>query len=107
MSQPLRSQVARAGSSRNNAWMEESPWLAAYASMSLSKRFAVAAHSRSPRTDRKSTRLNSSHDQISYAVFCLKKKKKKQRLTSVTKVSETQRKHSSRASQLWTERCDH
>src|SRR3989440_6775146 len=28
------------------------------------------------RTDRKSTRLNSSHDQISYAVFCLKKKKK-------------------------------
>src|SRR2546421_12575169 len=29
--------------------------------------------------DRKSTRLNSSHDQISYAVFCLKKKKTQQR----------------------------
>src|SRR5206468_11146550 len=29
------------------------------------------------RRDRKSTRLNSSHDQISYAVFCLKKKTKK------------------------------
>src|SRR5206468_10639547 len=29
------------------------------------------------RLDRKSTRLNSSHDQISYAVFCLKKKKQK------------------------------
>src|SRR5206468_1770004 len=29
--------------------------------------------------DRKSTRLNSSHDQISYAVFCLKKKKKKKK----------------------------
>src|SRR2546421_6005428 len=28
-----------------------------------------------PQIDRKSTRLNSSHDQISYAVFCLKKKK--------------------------------
>src|SRR5206468_5952544 len=28
-----------------------------------------------PLSDRKSTRLNSSHDQISYAVFCLKKKK--------------------------------
>src|SRR5206468_12934290 len=28
------------------------------------------------RKDRKSTRLNSSHDQISYAVFCLKKKNK-------------------------------
>src|SRR3712207_8432331 len=29
-----------------------------------------------PRLDRKSTRLNSSHANISYAVFCLKKKKK-------------------------------
>src|SRR2546427_4278381 len=29
--------------------------------------------------DRKSTRLNSSHSQISYAVFCLKKKKKNNR----------------------------
>src|SRR5206468_11434771 len=29
--------------------------------------------------DRKSTRLNSSHDQISYAVFCLKKKTKKKK----------------------------
>src|SRR5690606_39630514 len=31
--------------------------------------------------DRKSTRLNSSHVKISYAVFCLKKKKKKSQLT--------------------------
>src|SRR2546427_12882383 len=31
------------------------------------------------RSDRKSTRLNSSHSQISYAVFCLKKKKNTQR----------------------------
>src|SRR2546430_10173120 len=31
--------------------------------------------------DRKSTRLNSSHSQISYAVFCLKKKKKQQYMT--------------------------
>src|SRR5690554_7620802 len=31
---------------------------------------------RLPRRDRKSTRLNSSHVRISYAVFCLKKKKK-------------------------------
>src|SRR2546422_6325699 len=37
------------------------------------------AHARQPlaRTDRKSTRLNSSHGYISYAVFCLKKKKNK------------------------------
>src|SRR5206468_12713854 len=31
--------------------------------------------------DRKSTRLNSSHDQISYAVFCLKKKKTNKKTT--------------------------
>ena len=31
------------------------------------------------RWDRKSTRLNSSHANISYAVFCLKKKKKKKK----------------------------
>src|SRR2546430_1547651 len=33
--------------------------------------------------DRKSTRLNSSHSQISYAVFCLKKKIRKQRVKTV------------------------
>src|SRR5947207_10942665 len=33
-------------------------------------------HARVPKGDRKSTRLNSSHTVISYAVFCLKKKKK-------------------------------
>src|SRR6266403_4561662 len=33
-------------------------------------------HQRLGREDRKSTRLNSSHVEISYAVFCLKKKKK-------------------------------
>src|SRR5438477_1480548 len=33
--------------------------------------------SRTPRGDRKSTRLNSSHMSISYAVFCLKKKKRR------------------------------
>src|SRR5688572_32682453 len=38
--------------------------------------------------DRKSTRLNSSHSQISYAVFCLKKKKtKKEHKTVVNKAS--------------------
>src|SRR5690606_41422479 len=34
---------------------------------------------RARRSDRKSTRLNSSHVKISYAVFCLKKKKKRRR----------------------------
>src|SRR2546421_8511499 len=38
---------------------------------------------RQQQVDRKSTRLNSSHDQISYAVFCLKKKKQKKQPTRV------------------------
>src|SRR2546428_4948298 len=37
--------------------------------------------------DRKSTRLNSSHDQISYAVFCLKKKKLGKQLVSLVIIS--------------------
>src|SRR3989442_2361431 len=37
--------------------------------------------------DRKSTRLNSSHVRISYAVFCLKKKKTKKRHKTTTDVS--------------------
>src|SRR2546430_3307067 len=37
--------------------------------------------------DRKSTRLNSSHSQISYAVFCLKKKKKKKNKIIVLKMT--------------------
>src|SRR6266496_4164201 len=35
--------------------------------------------------DRKSTRLNSSHVEISYAVFCLKKKKKKKKINKIKK----------------------
>src|SRR2546427_3824931 len=38
---------------------------------------ALSVLKRAVEKDRKSTRLNSSHSQISYAVFCLKKKKKK------------------------------
>src|SRR5947209_9542918 len=38
--------------------------------------------------DRKSTRLNSSHANISYAVFCLKKKKKKKKKAKVMYVNE-------------------
>src|SRR5256885_7879211 len=42
-------------------------------------RSAFRLHWAHPARDRKSTRLNSSHLVISYAVFCLKKKKKKYR----------------------------
>src|SRR2546430_8027793 len=40
-------------------------------------------------TDRKSTRLNSSHSQISYAVFCLKKKKKLNHLSLIIMLMKT------------------
>src|SRR2546430_10961080 len=41
----------------------------------LGRRAGCGPGLRDTRRDRKSTRLNSSHSQISYAVFCLKKKK--------------------------------
>src|SRR5688572_31787583 len=55
--------------------------------LAVKNRLRGAAHHRRERQtrrarndeDRKSTRLNSSHSQISYAVFCLKKKKKKKK----------------------------
>src|SRR2546430_3370987 len=40
-----------------------------------------------PGPDRKSTRLNSSHSQISYAVFCLKKKKREPLLWRTTQMA--------------------
>src|SRR3989440_5085538 len=44
-----------------------------------------------PGADRKSTRLNSSHDQISYAVFCLKKKKQLYNSSDVLCIAHTER----------------
>src|SRR5258708_21237402 len=43
------------------------------------------ADARTDASDRKSTRLNSSHQIISYAVFCLKKKKNQRHLTTVNR----------------------
>src|SRR2546421_2101060 len=64
----------RAAASGNDAEVDfglaELRVLARYSKVAREREFAAAAQ-----TDRKSTRLNSSHDQISYAVFCLKKKK--------------------------------
>src|SRR2546430_7903650 len=42
------------------------------------------------RSDRKSTRLNSSHSQISYAVFCLKKKQRERRQERLTATARVQ-----------------
>src|SRR6266496_1244424 len=46
---------------------------------------------RASTSDRKSTRLNSSHVEISYAVFCLKKKKKKK--TTVLNIKKKKKKN--------------
>src|SRR5690606_42128695 len=48
---------------------------------SLSGRFQFIRHLAHGGTDRKSTRLNSSHVKISYAVFCLKKKNKNSQIS--------------------------
>src|SRR2546422_8091055 len=50
----------------------------------LHEQFAFVARDVAELRDRKSTRLNSSHGYISYAVFCLKKKKSGTRTTSST-----------------------
>src|SRR5688572_31514019 len=50
--------------------------------------WSLSTHPTQCGQDRKSTRLNSSHSQISYAVFCLKKKKKK-RTTSLFHIIRT------------------
>src|SRR2546430_4496687 len=54
-------------------------WRASLHASRVSRRFRMASarlqRALHPAVDRKSTRLNSSHSQISYAVFCLKKKK--------------------------------
>src|SRR2546422_6033044 len=73
----LRPQGAlwRPGRGRHNIW--EVVLHTAYWKYIVRRRLARDATLSFPRAgDRKSTRLNSSHGYISYAVFCLKKKKK-------------------------------
>src|SRR5687768_17984249 len=49
----------------------------AFLPFSFQRPSSISQPARCPSEDRKSTRLNSSHGYISYAVFCLKKKKNK------------------------------
>src|SRR5688572_31754492 len=56
----------------------ESGWLASERALPVPSERTMNER-RASFEDRKSTRLNSSHSQISYAVFCLKKKKKKKK----------------------------
>src|SRR2546430_10070907 len=56
-------------------------------SQAYSRRCLTSRVSASRPSDRKSTRLNSSHSQISYAVFCLKKKKISQTCFNATVIA--------------------
>src|SRR5690625_6420495 len=66
---PSPSDLTEAG----RAMLEQFPDTTGSLGMAISEAVEVAA--KDPQADRKSTRLNSSHVAISYAVFCLKKKK--------------------------------
>src|SRR5690606_41128240 len=68
-----RRHSARARGARRAAAGRPSGWRARHPCRSL----RPERRGRAGLADRKSTRLNSSHVKISYAVFCLKKKKKK------------------------------
>src|SRR2546422_6090608 len=70
----FRSQPARGGDERDRRGMLVLDRGAVDAGLGAG---AAAAPARGGRRDRKSTRLNSSHGYISYAVLCLKKKKQK------------------------------
>src|SRR2546422_3028799 len=67
-------------------WPLEPPRRGGVRAFGLQRHQHHAAHGHLPR-DRKSTRLNSSHGYISYAVFCLKKKKKNHTRKQITTTS--------------------
>src|SRR2546422_7493284 len=63
--------------------LEDLTFVVALATATPAQRHIVAIDRPRAGEDRKSTRLNSSHGYISYAVFCLKKKKKNNSSTRV------------------------
>src|SRR2546430_8167121 len=90
--------TARSGQGRAGVARRSEPFTARTVLRSSTRGKRVALNgplkwpSRSPPlTDRKSTRLNSSHSQISYAVFCLKKKIKTKRQFLVNRRSVRER----------------
>src|SRR6266436_3693856 len=62
----------------SNVFVTASGILSGLSALGTGKPTKIVDCAASGRSDRKSTRLNSSHGYISYAVFCLKKKKDKQ-----------------------------
>src|SRR2546421_2428440 len=88
------------------AWLAAAPGRPRGAVVVIQEIFGVNSHIRKVTDgfavdgDRKSTRLNSSHDQISYAVFCLKKKKAYTECLS--DVDGTSQNSSSEANLIWS-----
>src|SRR5688572_31770780 len=81
-SRPRQGGHAERGSGRRDD-LERHPRRALRLDVLARQRLRGRGHRAVPRLrDRKSTRLNSSHSQISYAVFCLKKKKTKHSVRS-------------------------
>src|SRR5438132_6189264 len=74
----------RSGFAHGNGQLLQREWLRQEAKFGVCRQVARKGVLRITRQDRKSTRLNSSHTVISYAVFCLKKKKKKTTNTGST-----------------------
>src|SRR2546422_4587174 len=67
------------------------PWRAGVRRPLLIEELAGDAVGVARRRDRKSTRLNSSHGYISYAVFCLKKKKQDNQIERVERQQDAQK----------------
>src|SRR5437660_7819467 len=78
-----RSSDLRRRGSTGCGWSAAAAAAAAATAPAERRRCACTHASAGGRADRKSTRLNSSHVAISYAVFCLKKKKKNERKISI------------------------
>src|SRR3712207_7004361 len=85
---PISAGTRCASSTRPGTSRRDSRWTSPSASDARSRRIDLCAARAyvCPRTDRKSTRLNSSHANISYAVFCLKKKIKQQAVQLLSSV---------------------
>src|SRR5207249_5562221 len=84
---PLRVDTLLAGVPLHDVWFVDLPRWRAGVTLDSFLRTVTSCLCRPPslvRIDRKSTRLNSSHVSISYAVFCLKKKKNYSNITTTT-----------------------
>src|SRR5690349_22185270 len=81
----FRSHIGMTFASALRSILRQDPDVVMVGEMRDQETLEVAVRAALTGQDRKSTRLNSSHVEISYAVFCLKKKKKKKKKTNAQK----------------------